>query len=261
MGWSDYLGTAVDTGLNIGTGGLYHKVKNAVTSPAPPGVGGPAQDPSRLVQQANGTFVDPATGTSYTDASGGTPVAAPNVAQQVAQAGANGQNFINRIGTQDQRSGAGYALQTGLAGDLNEVIHNPNAPSVAQQQLNQSLGNIDRQQLAGTAGVSGPNAAAARQSAFRNIGNLDLQAAGQAALLRANEVANARNALGGVAQNISGNAATSTGQDIGAATDYSQQAMQGASGNQQAAQQAHTANGALITGLANGAGGALTKML
>jgi hypothetical protein len=177
----------------------------------------------------------------------------------VAGAGANSQAILNRVATQDQRSDAAYNGQQALSGDLENVIRNPSAPSVAQQQLNQTMGNIDRQQLSGVAGVGGASAAGARQQAFQNLGNLDLQAAGQGALLRANEVAAARNSQANVLQGIAGNANTATGQDLGTATDFSQQAMGGATGNQAAAQASKTSNQNLILGTLNGIGGAATK--
>ncbi len=225
-----------------------------------PGVGGPAQDPSRLQRQPNGTFLDPATGTSYSDQSGQMPIAAQNQAQQTVGATANQNQFLGRIGEQDLRSADAFGGQQKLAGDLQTVIRNPNAPSVAQQQLNQTIGNIDRQQLAGVASSGGPNAAAARSQALKTMAGLDLQAAGIGALARTNEVAHARDQLGTIYQNQAGNANTATGQNISAATQFGDQALTGAGAVQRVNSDAEKNNNALNAGLLGGAVGAGQKI-
>ncbi len=226
-----------------------------------PGVGGPAQDPSRLVRLPNGTFLDPATGTSYSDQSGQMPIAPQNLAQQTAGAGANQNQFLGRIGEQDSRSADAFGGQQKLAGDLQTVIRNPNAPSVAQQQLNQTIGNIDRQQLSGVASTGGPNAAAARAQALKTMAGLDLQSAGIGALARTNEVAHATDQLGNLYQNMAGNANTATGHDISAATQFGDQALTGAGAVQRTNSDAEKNNNALNAGLLGGAVGAGQKIL
>lgn len=251
MAWYDYLNPVTDVKKLFGINDQH----------GAPGVGGPAQDPSRLQRQPNGTFIDPATGTSYTDPTGQVPIAAPNLAQQTAQAGANEQGFLGRNGVQDSRSASAFGGQQGLAQDLSTVIRNPNAPSVAQQQLNQTIGNIDRQQLSGVAGQGGPNAAVARSQALKTMAGLDLQSAGIGALARTNEVAHARDELGNVYQNMAGNANQATGQNISGATNFGEQALTGAGAVQKTNSDAEKNNNALNAGLLGGVVGAGAKML
>ena len=86
------------------------------------------------------------------------------------------------------------AQQTQLAGNLYGTIMGQ-TPSVANAQLMAGLSRIQDQQRSMAAGASGQNAAAARAKAARNIGNAGVDASGQAAMARAQEVANAQNAL------------------------------------------------------------------
>jgi len=223
-----------------------------VTQKGPPGVSGPAPDPSRLVQQPDGTFRDPVTGGNYSDASGGTPVQNPNATNQVATQAAQGNALFGDTSLQGNRAGEAFAGQENLANSLGNTIRNPNAPSVAREQLNMSLGNIDRQQLAGSAGVGGNNAAVARRQSLQNMGNLGLQSAGQQALVRANEVQNAQGQLGNVYQNMAGNANTVRGQDITGSQTAEQNAAQNQLEIEKRAHDARTANQNMGIGAAKG---------
>lgn len=85
--------------------------------------------------------------------------------------------------------------QQGLATSLFGTI-NGAGPSVAQQQLQQTTqGNVANAYAMAAAG--GNNPAAARMAAM-NAGNINQQAAGQGALLRAQEVQGAQGMLGNV---------------------------------------------------------------
>lgn len=196
MGFWDAITHPVDTLKSIGSGIVGATGSGAAMQPG--SVGGPAADPSQLKQDpTTGLWFDPTTGTTYTDNSGMTPVKNPNVAQQVASNFATQQGFLDRL-----RVSQGQ--QEGLAGDLSRTIHDVNAPSVAQQQLNQGLGQIQRQQLSQAASVGGQGGVLARLIAANNsaaAGGAENQAA---ALARAQEVAQAQNSLAGVLQSLSG---------------------------------------------------------
>jgi hypothetical protein len=65
------------------------------------GVGGPAKDPSQLRQQPDGSWLDPTTGTTYTDNTGATPVANPNLAQTGAIDQSRAGNFLAKAAQSD----------------------------------------------------------------------------------------------------------------------------------------------------------------
>lgn len=258
MGWTDSLagniGQDIDPGNLLGIGGVKKQTSGI------PGVGGPMQGGQAgldangnqinrsLQPQPDGTFVDPATGTRYADAIGQVPIAAPNTAQQVAGATTNSQDFLNRNGVQDQRGAAAYNGQKAFEGDLTNVIRNPNAPTVSTAVMDQALGNIDRNQLSSIAGSGGANAAAARKQAFMNMGNQDVQAAGQGAIARATEAAGARTALGNTLQQEAGNANDATGQNIQGAGAFANLGMQGSVANQNALDEQAKINAGVDTG-------------
>ncbi len=240
MGWTDdlkgNLGQTFDPGNLLGLGGV-HQQPSAVG-----GVGGPdpnvvvgadgTQHNNSLVRQPDGTFLNPTTGTRFSDPGGQSPIAAPNVSQQVASATTNSQDFLNRNQVQDQRGTEAYNGQKAFGNDLNQVIRNPNAPTVSTSVRNQALGNIDRQQLAGVAGVGGANAGAARKQALMNMGNQDIQAAQGAAIARATEANGARAAQAANLQNMAGNSLTATGDNNSAASAFANLGMGGAEHNQ-----------------------------
>lgn len=149
-----------------------------------------------------------------------------------------------------------------------------NTPSVAQEQLKQTTqGNVANQFAMAQANPNNPGAA---RMAATNAGNINQQAAGQGAMLRAQEIQGAQGMLGGV---LSG----ARGQDLGAYQQAGQLglgAMQGLYGvnqsmlnarmNQEAQQQnayygtaGHAIGGQLLGGALSGAsaaGGALAGM-
>jgi hypothetical protein len=224
-----------------------------VLGPAPqPGVGGPLKDPNdagRLVRDPNtGHYYDPATGTSYMDEYGQTPVANPNVAQQVATNYANQQAFNKQLA--ESRAGVRGAVGglTGLAGDYRAVI-NGTAPSVAQSQMRTGLETINASQLSGASGVGGDNAFAARRAALQNIAHAGLRANQDASLLRAKEVADARAGIG-QAFSASGNLSQNQyGTDASAGLRSGELALSGQRGQQGMDASADAAGKAGLTGL------------
>lgn len=257
MGWTDdlkgNLGQTLDPGNLLGVGG----------SKGPAGLSGPLEShqAGRLQPRPDGTFFDPVSGTTYADEWGNTPLAAPNVTQQVQTNALTGRDFLDRNAVQDARGTTAYNGQKAFGDDLNQVIRNPNAPTVSTAVMDQAIGNIDRQQLAGVAGAGGVNAAAARRQALSNMGNLDLQAAGQGAIARATEAAGARQAQATNLQNMAGNSLEATGQNNQGAAAFSGLADKGAEANQTATMQNNEKNMQQKQGFLGGIGGGIMKML
>jgi hypothetical protein len=77
-------------------------------------------------------------------------------------------------------------------------------PSVAQQQLYQGLDRAAAQQQSQAAGARGMGVSSARRMAARNIAELQQGVTGQAAELRAGEVAKARESLAAIAGQVRG---------------------------------------------------------
>lgn len=194
----------------------------------PPGVGGPAKDPTQLRQDpATGLFFDPTTGTTYTDATGVTPVASPNTAQQVAANFAMRDAFNRRLASAHNQTQSALADMGQLSSSLSNTINDPNATSVARAQLGQGLQQMANQQLSAAAGVGGQNAFAARRQASQNIAKQGSAANQAQALLRANEVSQAQGRLSQVLGQRAGITQDQYKTDAGIALNYSDQARRG----------------------------------
>lgn len=109
-----------------------------------------------------------------------------------------------------------FGEQTGLAADLSHTIHDVNAPSVAQEQLAQTLQGNEAAQLGAASGIGGGNAFMARRNAANNVAALNAGAGQDAALLRAQEVAGAQGNLA----NVLGTQGTESTGMFGAKTGY-----------------------------------------
>jgi hypothetical protein len=112
--------------------------------------------------------------------------------------------------------GSNIGQQQQLVNSLGQVVAGT-APSVAQNQLTQGLGAIQAGQQSAAAGASGQNGALANMNAAQNMQAAQVQANQQAALIRAQEVAQARAQQAGVLANIGGEAGQSQGQNLQAA--------------------------------------------
>lgn len=122
--------------------------------------------------------------------------------------------------------------QQALINQLYGVV-NGTAPSVAQGQLQQGLGQIAANQQSAASGVGGVNAALARTQAMQNTAQAQAQANQAASLVRANESAEARGQIGNVLGQQAGEANTATG----IATGGSNQAAGNAAENQKESDQ------------------------
>lgn len=147
------------------------------------------QDPT------TGYYYDPASGTTFTDASAQFPVTDPNVAQQVATNVSRSQAFMNQLQPlQNQEQGI-MGEQGDLAAHLRDVISGK-APSLAGEQLQSGLDAIQRQGLSTAAGTSGAGAPLASLMASRNTGSASIAANNAAAQARVKEQTDAQQALG-----------------------------------------------------------------
>lgn len=160
-----------------------------------PGVGGQADDPTRLVRDpVSGMYYDPKTGTSYTDELGGNPVTNPNVAQQVAANYARQQAFLEQLNPLEAERQHAVAGQNDLAGFLRGTVHGTQ-PSVVGLQLGQGMNKIAGDQMSMASGVSGAAAPLAGMMAARNIGSAQVGMNQNAAIARVQEQQAAANAL------------------------------------------------------------------
>ncbi len=114
------------------------------------------------------------------------------------------------------------AQQNSLADAYRRTISDPNAPSVAHEQLNQALQAADATQASQASGASGENAFLARRGASNNMAGLAANAGQTAALLRAQEVAAAQQGLGTTLSNVAGEAGGAFGTTTGLGLNYAQ---------------------------------------
>ncbi len=145
-----------------------------------------------------GLYTDPTTGKTSTDPYGQSVVTNPNVAQQVAVNNTTGRDILGQLPEYQDQQRTAFGGQQSLAATLNDTIHNPNASSVAQQQLGIGADAAARDQLAIAAGQAGPNAFLARRNAAQNIGASQSALNQAQGLVRADEVAKAESGLGTV---------------------------------------------------------------
>jgi hypothetical protein len=109
--------------------------------------------------------------------------------------------------------------QDALIAALNQQLTG-GAPSVAQQQLNQSLNQNQASTASAIGSTRGMNPAAAARLILQTQAGQAQDAAGQGALLRANEIGNVQNALGSVLAN-------KRASDIGQASNAAEIGLQG----------------------------------
>ncbi len=201
-------------------------------APAQAGVGGPAADPSKLVQDSQtGMFYDPTTGTSYTDASGQTPITNPNVAQQVATNAQRATSFLGQLGGLEKERTAVSGQQGDLANHFRDIISG-NAPSVAAMQAQAQANQAAQQQLAQAAGASGASAPLAALNAARNTGQVQIGANNAGAVARVGEQHAAMDALNNLLNAQGMGVERAAGRVTGAGEDFANLAATGQAGQQ-----------------------------
>lgn len=201
-------------------------------APQQPGAGGPAKDPSKLIQDPNtGMFFDPTSGTSYVDATGQTVITNPNVAQQVALNVQKSNAFLAHLnGLEQERQGVN-AGQNGLADSFRSVISG-NAPSVAAMQATAGGQEAARQQLAQVAGASGASAPLASLMAARNTGQAMTGANNAGAIARVGEQKSAMDALNALLNSQQTGIANTASRDVSAGIDFANLANSGQTSQQ-----------------------------
>ncbi len=108
------------------------------------------------------------------------------------------QQFLRNYQAQQALQHQTYAGQQGLANSYLNTISNPNAPSVAANQLAQGVSAANNAAIGQAAQATGQDSALAQRAAMQQ-GGANLAAANQAqSLVRAQEVANAQGGLGAI---------------------------------------------------------------
>ena len=196
-----------------------------------------------------GVYYDPTTGQSYSQNQAGSL----NLNQLTARDVGVSNDLLSQLSNYNRIYNQANGGQTKLVGQLDQVI-NGTAPSVAQTQLTQNTDQIAKQQQSQASGATGVNAAIARYAAMQNTAAAQQKANQDAALLRANEVAQARQEKAGVLGAQAGEATNLYGANLSGAGNFSGEAGS-TQGNQASIdQQRDTANKQLIGNLV-GAGG------
>jgi hypothetical protein len=193
-------------------------------------------DPGNWQKQPDGTWYSPELNQYFTGdpfGPGGTAgvkeIQNPNVATQVATNAKRSQDFLGRIKQDDAEHGQIFGDQTGLVKSLQGSI-NGTAPSVAQNMLGQATDSMNRNQLAGASGIGGQNAFAARRQAMQNIALGQARENQSKSLLRAQEIADSQRTLAGTLGTMGNSTDRRTQTNVGAATNFSEQAAKGQSG-------------------------------
>ena len=224
----------------------------------PAGVAGPAQAGQPVVYDpGTGLYLNKATGAVSYDAGGQKPVSDPSLATQAARNLATSQQFLSTLGHYGQQYDATQAAESSLAGKLNDTIAGT-APSAARAQLEQGLSQIVQQQQSQASGATGEGAALARVTAANNTANAQTGANAAQAGIRANEVAGAEQALGGVLGNQANQAITSSGQAQTSAGNFSNLAGNNEQNNDTLTQSGGKNQLTTVGTLASSAGSALT---
>lgn len=190
---------------------------------------GPGGDVGVNTPQGVSDFqIDPITGYGFSPSSRTTyqklngqwvPVHDLTVSAQVSKNIATADYYKNLATTNANQFNNAVEQQNNLADSYRRTIQDPNAPSVAREQLNQALGATDATQTSLASGASGENANIARTNAANNIAGANAQEGQSAALLRAQETAAAQQGLGSTTGAIANetNSAYGTNTNLGSA--------------------------------------------
>jgi hypothetical protein len=147
------------------------------------------------------------------------------------------------------REQSDYNNESALGANLWKTVNGTGGPSVAQTQLQQTLGqNLDNG-LAMGSGASGANSVLARYLAAQQTGNSADAIAQSAAMLRAKEVQGAQQQLGGLYSNMDASSAGMAGTSGNLGLGYSGLANSVDQANAQRQQQAEAAGLQFVSGL------------
>lgn len=207
-----------------------------------------------VYDSASGTYINPTTGAVSLDPLGTQAVTDPGLISQAKRNLAVSHGLLGQLagyGTQFTQAVGG---ENELARHLGDVIAG-RAPSVAEAQLEQGLGQIRQAADSEASGTSGNNAALARIQAIQTGGAATANANQTATLLRAQEVADAERNQGAVLGNVAGQSANMYGTNLSGAANFSGQAGNEAGEQAQIDAQKAAANRQLVANLL-AAGGA-----
>ncbi len=121
----------------------------------------------------------------------------PKKAERTLEAWQTAEDYRNAAQNNEWQYDQAQAGLGNLAESLQNTISSPAAPSVAREQLAQTLQANTSAQGAAASGIGGQNAYMARRNAANNVASLNAKAGQDASLLRAQEVANAQQGLAG----------------------------------------------------------------
>ncbi len=206
-----------------------------------------------VYDSSTGIYIDPQTGAASLDPYGTQAVQNPSLIQQAKR------NLAVSHGLLENLAGYGKTFTNAVGGEealskhLADVIAG-RAPSVANAQLQQGLGEIRQQADSEASGATGVNAALARMTATQTAGDASARANQTASLIRAQEIANAERNQGAVLGNIAGQSTQMYGTNLQGAQGFS-----GLAGNEAAEQakidaERDAANKRLIANIIAGAG-------
>lgn len=207
-----------------------------------------------IYDSSTGVYLDPRTGAASLDPYGTQAVSNPSLVEQAKRNLAVSHGLLGQLAGYGKQFTDAVGGEQALSRHLADVIAG-NSPSVAQAQLQQGLGRIRQEQDSMASGTGGSNAALARMNASANVGNAQANANQSAALIRAQEVAQAERNQGAVLGNIAGQSAGMYGTNLSGAGTFSGQAGNEAAEQARIDAEKDAANKRLITNLI-AAGGA-----
>lgn len=182
--------------------------------------------------------------------------ATPALTQLSTQDQEMSRRLMAQLALYNQQYNQAYQQQGAVSRGYDAVI-NGTAPSVAQTQLQQGVGQIAQQQQAQASGATGENAAIARIAAMQNTGTAQAQANQAAAVQRAIEIDQARKAQAGIAAQQAGEAGSMYGANLSGAVGFSSPAVTGAGAERTAQQKEDEATKAFWSNLIKAGGSAI----
>lgn len=207
---------------------------------------------------ATGLFLDDR-GNAFVDPAGTIASTDPSLNAQAQRSLAASNALYAKLAQYQQNYQQANQGQTQLGTALDKTISGA-APSVAQTSLDASTDQIGRNLTSEAAGATGENAGLARYAAIQGTGTAQAQAAGDAARLRAQEVAQAEQAKGTVLGQQAGEAGQFYGNTLSGATGAGNTAEGAGATQGQINEQESAADKALAGNLLSGAGSAATTI-
>lgn len=176
-----------------------------------------------VLDPSTGIYVDPVSGATAMDPLGQTAVTNPSLVSQAKRNLAVSHGLLDTLGKYGSQFDQSISGERALSGHLSEVISG-NAPSVAGEQLQQGLGQVRQAADSQASGATGANAGVARLQAIQTGGAAGANVNQQAAMVRAQELADATRNQGAVLGNMASQSAGMYGTNVAGAAQFSGQA-------------------------------------